>query len=136
MKAISIIQPFASLIVTGIKPIENRTWKTNIRERVFIHSSKSTIHQHVSGVLDFEQLKDLGYQAYKKGISGQLLNIHNWPLGAIIGEVTIVDCVQNHHSVWAEENCWNWVLEDPVMYEKPIYNVKGKLSFWEFEKPI
>lgn len=134
MKAISIIQPWSSLIVTGIKPIENRTWKTNLRERVYIHSSKSTPYYSVVGLLNFEQLKDLGYQAFRKGLSGQLLNLHDWPLGAIIGEVNIVDCVQNHRSVWAEKNCWNWVLEDPVIYERPIYNVKGKLSFWEFEK--
>ena len=29
---------------------------------------------------------------------------------------------------------WNWVLVNPVLYEKPINNVKGKLSFWEFDK--
>jgi len=27
---------------------------------------------------------------------------------------------------------WNWVLANPVLYEKPILNVKGKLSFWEY----
>lgn len=26
---------------------------------------------------------------------------------------------------------YNWVLANPVLYEKPILNVKGKLSFWE-----
>ena len=41
MKAITIKQPFASLIVEGIKDIENRTWKTNLRGRVLIHASAS-----------------------------------------------------------------------------------------------
>ena len=27
---------------------------------------------------------------------------------------------------------YNWVLANPVVYDKPILNVKGKLSFWEF----
>ena len=68
---------------------------------------------------------------------------------AIIGEVEIIDCVINHPSIWAEKTefaqsgnqrfykdkpIYNWVLENPVLYEKPILNVKGKLSFWEFEK--
>ena len=35
-------------------------------------------------------------------------------------------------SVWAEKGCWNWVLKDAVLFDKPIMNVKGKLSFWEF----
>ena len=39
MKAITIRQPWASLIVHGIKDIENRSWQTNFRGRVLIHSS-------------------------------------------------------------------------------------------------
>ena len=42
MKAISIKQPWAYLIVYGIKDIENRTWacpKKYIGQRVLIHSS-------------------------------------------------------------------------------------------------
>lgn len=43
MKAISIKQPWASLIAHGIKDIENRTWKCPqkyIGQRVLIHASK------------------------------------------------------------------------------------------------
>ena len=36
------------------------------------------------------------------------------------------------YSVWAEKGCWNWVLKDAVLFDKPIMNVKGKLSFWDF----
>ena len=42
MKAISVKQPWASLIISGIKDIENRKWKTNYRGRVLIHASNST----------------------------------------------------------------------------------------------
>ena len=41
MKAISIKQPWASLIVHGIKDVENRTWKCPqkyIGQRVLIHA--------------------------------------------------------------------------------------------------
>lgn len=66
----------------------------------------------------------------------------SFPVSAIIGEVEIVDCVQDHPSIWAEKHddilgefihgpIWNWVLANPVLYEKPILHVKGKLSFWE-----
>ena len=41
MKAISIKQPWASLIAYGIKDIENRTWRTNYRGRVLIHAGAS-----------------------------------------------------------------------------------------------
>ena len=43
------------------------------------------------------------------------------------------ECVQNHPSVWAEKGVWNWVLKDAVLFDKPIRDVKGKLSFWEYE---
>jgi len=37
MKALSIKNPIATLIALGIKPIENRNWKTHFRGRVYIH---------------------------------------------------------------------------------------------------
>jgi hypothetical protein len=40
MKIISIRQPWASLIVSGIKDIENRTWPTRYRGPVLIHASQ------------------------------------------------------------------------------------------------
>ena len=55
-----------------------------------------------------------------------------FPKGAIIGSVVIADRVQNHPSIWAEKGVWNWVLKDAVLFDKPIMNVKGKLSFWEY----
>lgn len=44
MKAISIKQPWASLIAHGIKDIENRTWKCPqkyLGQRILIHASSS-----------------------------------------------------------------------------------------------
>ena len=42
-KALTIKQPYASLIVEGIKDIENRTWKTNYRGRILIHAGKDNL---------------------------------------------------------------------------------------------
>lgn len=52
--------------------------------------------------------------------------------GSIIGSVEIIDCVQNHPSIWAEKGVYNWVLANPILYENPIKDVKGKLSFWDY----
>ena len=38
MKTLSVRQPWANLIVDDIKPIENRTWKTNYRGRIYVHA--------------------------------------------------------------------------------------------------
>lgn len=41
MKALSVREPFASLIAHGIKSIETRTWSTNYRGDLLICASKS-----------------------------------------------------------------------------------------------
>lgn len=143
MKALSIKQPWASLIAHGIKDIENRTWKTNFRGRIYIHVSAKLADYKLTD----EQLKECGCK---------ILWDSDKLVSAIIGEVDIIDCVINHPSIWAEQTdipslgdvlddvkfigraippnplIYNWVLANPVLYEKPILNVKGKLSFWEW----
>jgi len=46
MKIISIRQPWAALIVSGIKDVENRTWPTRYRGQLLIHASRTRRHQH------------------------------------------------------------------------------------------
>lgn len=131
MKAVSIKQPWASLIAHGIKDIENRTWRTHFRGRIYIHAcGKPKQKENIYSVLNQEQWEE----ANDKFSLGEF-NPDNLKYSAIIGEVEIIDCVINHESVWAEKSCegviYNWVLINPILYEKPILNVKGKLSFWE-----
>jgi hypothetical protein len=59
---------------------------------------------------------------------------------AIIGEVTLSDIVANLHDLdnddtdFAEPGCYYWIMDDPVLYEKPIINVMGHLKLWSFDK--
>lgn len=39
MRALSLKQPYAGLVVTGMKPLETRTWRTKFRGLVLIHAS-------------------------------------------------------------------------------------------------
>lgn len=130
MKAISIKQPWASLIVEGIKPIENRTWPTKYRGKVFIHASAKMVqHEFVREIYTQDQWDYLN----SNNLHDKIKTV---PLSAIIGEVEIVDCVIGHESIWAETGfvnhkpIYNWVLANPVKYPDPIKNIKGKLSFW------
>lgn len=129
MKALSIKQPWASLIAHGVKDIENRTWYTKHRGSIYIHVSQAKFNPN-RHQLTKKQLS-LANEAHKQG---SLPSIDKLPYGAIIGEVDIIDCIRNHPSIWAEKDCWNWVLANPVLYDEPILNVKGRLSLWEFNK--
>ena len=130
MKAISIKQPWASLIAHGIKDIENRTWKCPqkyIGQRVLIHASKKSADFWDSSPEISEIVNKFLSEISKSGTDWS-----RYPFGAIIGSVVISDCVQNHPSVWAEKGVFNWMLKDAVLFDRPIENVKGKLSFWDF----
>ena len=130
MKAITIKQPWASFIVHGLKDIENRTWacpKKYIGQRVLIHAGadKTLMNIPPSDFMTEDQI-----DAYEK-------NRFDFPMlernlySVIIGSVEIVDCVQNHPSIWAEQGVYNWVLANPILFKEPI-PAKGKLSFWDY----
>lgn len=125
MKTITIKQPWASLIAHGIKDIENRTWKTNFRGRILVHAGKALYRTSI-----FETLKLEQYSAFRGKIGFSGLDFLE-PKGAIIGSVEVVDCVQNHPSIWAEKDCWNWVLANPELFPESI-PCKGKLSLWDY----
>ena len=132
MRCLTVKQPFASLLCWNIKDVENRSQKTNIRGKVLIHAGAQW-HEYAKGeqdnqfgLTDAQWLDLLPYQR------SHFRHYKNYPLpfSAIIGEVEIVDCVQNHPSVWAIDGYRHWVVKNAITYPEPILNVKGALSFW------
>lgn len=117
MKTLSVKQPWAWLICAGYKDIENRTWKTNHRGKLLIHATANC--DNSKWAIDM-----LGSVPEKPGL---------YYTSSIIGSVEIVECVQNHASVWAEQGCWNWVLENQILFNQPIKDVKGRLSIWDYD---
>ena len=148
MRSLSIKQPWASLIEYGIKDIENRTWKTNFRGRIYIHASGKPSFNNLTLGLSHDQIDKLVIRTDSRSTDFPLDSRNDFYYkSAIIGEVDIVDCVINHHSIWAEKTeisagypikhiIYNWVLENAVIYDEPILNVKGKLSLWDYEKEV
>ena len=43
VKVLSVKNPFAYLILQGGKDVENRTWTTDYRGRLYIHASGDTL---------------------------------------------------------------------------------------------
>ena len=75
MKALSVNQPWAWLIVKGYKPLENRDWDTKYRCRIMIHAGKR---------ID----KNFDYDHWEKIIGREIPR--DLPTGGIVGEVNIV----------------------------------------------
>ncbi len=47
MKALTIWQPWASLIACGEKEFETRSWRTNYRGEIAIHAAKKNLHRNM-----------------------------------------------------------------------------------------
>lgn len=83
MRALSLWQPWASLVAYGEKLWETRAWHTNVRGRVAIHAAQS---------------QD-GYSYMLDGVHKSLLTKHghpgfdSLPFGSIVAVVDITRCI-------------------------------------------
>jgi hypothetical protein len=124
MKALSVQQPWAELIVCHDKDVENRTWPTTYRGRVAIHASAGLLKK------DLDNLKWL-YSKGKFHIDPSKLKL---TLGAIIGTVEIYNCVTSSSSRYFN-GPYGFLLYKPMILPKPI-KVKGSLGLWRVPEDI
>jgi hypothetical protein len=54
MKTLSVRQPWASLLVSGLKDIENRMWAPNFKGRILIHASLAKVPKRFAEMNVFE----------------------------------------------------------------------------------
>jgi ASCH domain len=107
MKALTVRQPWASAIIWAGKTVENRSWTTSYRGRLYIHAGQR---------LEPVDVLPVGAPV---------------PRGAIIGTVELTGChrCDGSCSVWAEADLWHWVLADPVALAEPV-PCRGALGLW------
>jgi len=139
MKAITIHQPWASLIACGVKQIETRSWATKYRGKIAIHAG----------------IKQMPRDCY--GIRDLFPDTCDFPYGKVIAIADLVDCLQvqetreNTHGNWFavlenrtvdgnellfgnyDVGRYAWILKNV----KPINPVpaKGMQRLWEWEGP-
>lgn len=80
MKAISLWQPWASLVALSLKLIETRGRLTHVRGRIAIHAAAKKFSREALGAL-----------LAKAGVDPALMAC-DLPLGAIIATATLEDC--------------------------------------------
>gem|GEM_PF-3309226 len=74
-------------------------------------------------------LQDQAWQAFNRRLAESTAYWRPY-LGAIIGQVELVECRQNSPSIWAEAGAWHWMLANPRAFANPI-PYKGKLGLFE-----
>jgi len=121
MKALSIRQPWAWLIVNGYKDIENRSWHTNYRGPVLIHASAAKPSKEDMAIAAGILFKLCGWSRHLPDRDG-------FYRGGIVGVATVTDCVIESGSPW---------FFGPVGFrlaaarELPFRPMKGRLNFFE-----
>lgn len=87
IKALSINQPWAHCIAHGLKPVENRDWRTDRRGEILIHAGKK---------FDYD-----GWLWIVKTFPNLYIPAAgDFAMGGIVGQAEIVDCVEQMDSPW------------------------------------
>lgn len=142
MKALSLTQPWATLVAIGAKKIETRNWFTGHRGLIAIHASKGfprDAREFCDGLFDpelyAEVFETLGYHEPE-----------DLPRGAIIAVATLRTCMRTSNDVYTatwldtldeterafgdySDNRYGWFLEDVRRLEEPI-PCRGALGLW------
>lgn len=146
MKVISLLQPWATLVVIGAKQIETRSWNTKFRGDILIHASAK---------FDRAQQMLCRQDPFSKFIQ----DCSDLPRGAIIGRATLIytDTTDLYLTLFGvrEKLGWvkrlivenekafgdytpgryGWLMQRPVPFQKPI-PAKGSLGLWECPETI
>lgn len=117
MLALSVQQPWAWLIATGRKDVENRIWRTHFRGRFIIHASKRFDRDGYQWLLGQEPsaMRDMGNPA--------MLG-----LGGVVGVADLLDCVRAHESRWFQ-GPYGFVIGNAI--ETPFVPSRGRLKFFD-----
>ncbi len=161
MKAITLTQPWASLVAIGAKRIETRSWKTAYRGPLAIHAAKGfpDSAQYICFRWPFRDvLSEHGFIKINETFFGE----HRFPLGAVIATCELIGCIPipNHPETvchkWVhdgksriaiippeapelyfgqyEAGRYAWILANVRSLSSPI-EVKGMLGLWEWKEP-
>lgn len=140
MKALSLLQPWASGVALGLKEWETRSWPTKYRGQVAIHASKGLpkearelCHQHPWSKV---------FEPNGPGEKHLMIDeaIAALPRGAIIAVATLADCQQVEDVVWNlpdDEKAWGdfsrgrraWRMAGVIALPHPV-PCAGALGLW------
>lgn len=130
MKALTLTQPWATLVAIGMKKVETRSWATPYRGPVAIHAAKGFPKSAQAFAAEERALGRLPSRV---------------PLGVVIAVVRLVDIRRTENFAMEisalerrfgdySSGRWAWVLEDVNLFSEPIPAI-GHLGLWEWTQP-
>lgn len=122
MKALSLRQPWAWLILHGGKDIENRKWPTKFRGRFLIHAAKGMTRK------EFDDAFHWIVRNPRIPLNFFEPEFSELERGGIVGDAELVDCVRSSSSPWFMGG-YGFVLSNvkPI----PFRPCRGELGFFE-----
>jgi ASCH domain len=131
MKALTVKEPYAALIIAGVKKIENRKWYTDYRGPVAIHAGLGDVPD-----MEWEQVRDKLYELAVGDPAwiDSFLTVACDPgqHGVVLGTVDLVDVRKLPlPGPWGIYGVFHWMLANPVQFDKPI-PARGALGLWEW----
>ncbi len=144
MKALTIIQPWASLIASGIKRFETRSWPTRYRGPIAIHAGLSDRYYGTFGYQDI--LVAAGQMPEWAEYIARFADDppHEIPFGAVIATAELVECWEIHSPnfrLWANEAIFGdytpgryaWELTNIKPLETPV-KTRGYQGLWDWNE--
>lgn len=133
MKAITLHQPWASLLVHGHKRYETRHWMPGYFGEIAIHAGKKWDAELEAITLRF--MRDFPE-------TREILNLESLPMGAVLGicDLTGFYRTDNHRDrLGAKELAfgnfadrrWAWRMESLVVFQRPI-PARGQQGIWDW----
>ncbi len=110
LRALSVRQPWAELIMVGDKEIEYRNYPTDVRGTVYIYASATRYPEED----EQEMQSEFG------------LDLDSLPRGVIVGTVEVYDCQQG------AEGGYEWLLRSPSRLTKPLKPKRKPEPSWFF----
>lgn len=141
MKAITIWQPWASLIMAGAKPFEWRNWPAPRWSlgRIVIHAG--TRPMRIAEINELFEDIDAAQTSLVAGLALPILERAHLglPLGAGLGTAVLGVPRRATEIYPGDDRCdpkkWGWPLRDPEPFE-PFVPARGFQGFWEWRHDV
>lgn len=155
MRAITLWQPWATLVAIGAKRIETRSWTTSYRGPLAIHAAATMPPEGRDAVCRepfVKALADAGINPFAGKRIGDDL-----PRGVIVATCELADCIEiEHGTLWPDgwmtdaripppepEHSFGdyragrfaWLLTDVRVLTPPV-PAKGKQALWEWDDAV